>query len=72
MSAKNSNSHFARPNWAGNMFKPLSRVLWCAGLVLGLTATPAIAAEPPTTAAIRHRELLSGRSDGILTDQSGE
>ena len=55
MSAKNSNSHFAHPN--GNMFNRLSgvlagratKVLWTAGLALGLAATLATAAEPPAT-----------------------
>jgi len=79
MSAKNSNSHFARPNGAGRIFNRLSRVragratkvLWSAGLALGLAATPAMAAEPPATEKPRNVVAVF-RLEGPLSEEPGD
>src|SRR5712664_2767862 len=71
MSAKNTNSHFARPNGAGSIFNRLSRVLWSAGLALGLAATPAMAAEPPATEKPRN-VVAFFRLEGPLTEEPGD
>src|SRR5262245_51127997 len=84
MSAKNSNSHFARPNGAGNMFNHLSRVfrnadfpvgkvLWCAGLILGVAATPAMAASSESPASEKPRNVVAVfRLEGSLTEEPGD
>ena len=71
MSAKNSNSHFAHPNGAGSIFNNLSLVLWCAGLALSLTATPAMAGEPPATEKPRNIVAVF-RLEGSLTEEPGD
>jgi protease-4 len=78
MSAKNSTSHFARPNGAGHRFNRVlagraTEVFWFAGLVLGVAATSAMAASTESPASEKPRNVVAVfRLEGSLTEEPGD